>query len=72
VATDFGDAIELFGRFAVFWGFLLKPQFRRVVLEEWRQQPRPGQLLSLLEGLGNAVIGLLPLAALGFGIWWLV
>lgn len=72
MAMDFGDGIELPGRFGIFWGFVLKPPFRRTVLTEWRRESRPVQLLSLVEGLGNAVIGLLPLAAIGLGVWWLV
>ena len=72
MASDASDAFELLGRFAMFWAFALKPEFRRLVVEEWRREPRPLRFLSLLEGLGNAAIGLLPIAALGAAVWWLV
>jgi hypothetical protein len=64
--------IEVLGRFAIFWGFVLKPQFRQLVLEERRREPRPWRFLSLLEGCGNAAAGLFPIAVLGVGVWWLL
>ncbi len=72
MALDRGDAIDLLGRFGIFWAFVLKRPFRRMVLNAWRQESRPMRLLSLLEGAGNAFIGLLPLAALGLALWWVV
>jgi hypothetical protein len=72
MAADAGDAFQVLGRFAMFWGFVLKSQFRQLVLEEWRREPRPLRFLSLLEGCGNAAIGLFPIAALGMAIWWLL
>jgi hypothetical protein len=69
--AEIGGAIEFLGRFVTFWGFILKPTFRRAVMEEWKQDTRLARFLGLVDGIVTTAVGLLPFALLGAGVWLL-
>jgi hypothetical protein len=69
--TEVAAAIEFLGRFAVFWAFILNPTFRRAEIEKWKQGTRLARCMDLVDGAITALVGLLPLAVVGAGVWLL-
>jgi|KBSSwiStaDraftv2_1062776.scaffolds.fasta_scaffold4385407_1 hypothetical protein len=69
--ADAADAIEFLGRFVIFWAFVFKRGYRQSVIRDWKAASGFIKVMSVLDGMVTAVVGLLPLALIGAGVWWL-